>query len=148
MSITKMIHADLISAMKSKDELKVSTLRMLKAALGTVSIDKKKNELDDPEAIGVLQKQAKQRRESQDSFEKAGRKDLAQKEEKELRIIESYLPVQMSDDEIKKLVVESILKVGATLKTDIGNVMKDLMPKVKGKADGKKVNEIVQSLLK
>jgi uncharacterized protein len=147
MKLEETLESDIQQAMKAKDAEKLSVLRMVKAAVINYKIDKKKETLTDEDIIDILQKQAKQRRESFDSFEKAGRKDLAEKEKKELSILEIYLPKQLSDDEIRKIAQGVIAKSGAKTKADTGKVMKDLMPLVKGKADGKKVNEILGSLL-
>ncbi len=147
MSIEKTIESDLITAMKSKDAEKLVVLRMIKAAILNYKIDKKKENISDDEIFDLLQKQAKQRRESIESFEKAGRTELAEKEKKEASILQSYLPKQLSDEEIKAFAQQAIAKSGASNKAQMGLVMKELMPLVKGKADGKRVNEILSSLL-
>ena len=143
MPIMKQIDEDLIAAMKLKDANKVSVLRMIKAAFTNYKIEKKKETLDDTDAVSILQKQAKQRKESLTSFEQAGRQDLAGKEKAELLILESYIPKQMSDQEIREVVDRIIQQTQVKSKADAGRVMKELMPFVKGKADGKRVNEIV-----
>ena len=147
MKLEETLESDLQQAMKSKDADKVGVLRMVKAALINYKIDKKKESLGDEDMLEILQKQAKQRRESIESFEKAGRKDLADKEKKEVAILQVYLPKQLSEEEIKALAKDIITKTGAKTKADTGRVMKDLMPLVKGKADGKRVNEVLASLL-
>jgi len=147
MTISEIINKDLITAMKAKEAEKLSLLRMVKAAFTNFMISKQKNSLTDPEALDILQKQLKQRQESFESFTKAGRKDLAAKEMTEIQMLKIYLPKQLTDDEIKTLVQASIAASGAITKADIGKVMQHLMPSVKGKADGKRVNEIVQQLL-
>lgn len=146
-SLLAKLEQDLVAAMKAKEADKVDVLRMVKAAILNYKIDKKKEDLSDPEVHEILQKQAKQRRESIESFEKAGRQDLAAKEKKEVDILQTYLPKQLSDEEIKSLAQQAIAKSGAKSKNDMGLVMKELMPQVKGKADGKRVNEILGSLL-
>ena len=98
--------------------------------------------------LGIITKQAKQRRESVESFEKAGRKDLADKEKAELAILESYLPKQLSDDELRAVVQKAIVWSDAKSPADMGKLMKVLMPAVQGKADGKRVQEVVKDLLK
>ena len=108
MSLAEQIEKDVIVAMKAKDAVKVSTLRMLKSALGNYLIQVKKDKAGDPEVLGIITKQAKQRRESVESFEKAGRKDLADKEKAELAILEAYLPKQMTDDELRAAVQNAI----------------------------------------
>ena len=147
MKLEETLENDLHQAMKAKDADKLSVLRMVKAALINYKIEKKKESLADEDVVEIVQKQAKQRRESIESFEKASRKDLADKEKKELSILEIYLPKQLSDAEIKTLAQQVIAKTGAKTKAEMGKVMKDLMPLVKGKADGKKVNEILGALL-
>ncbi len=147
MSLIKRLEDDLIAAMKAKEADKLSVLRMVKAALTNYKIDKKKENLEDREVLEVLQKQAKQRKESLESFEKAGRAELAEKEKKELAILQAYMPKELSDEEIKALAQKAIQESGAASKADMGKVMKALMPSVKGKADGKRVNEILSRLL-
>ncbi len=140
------IREDLKKAMKEKDEVKVRTLRMVISAIRNFEVEKMK-EASDEDVIAVLQREAKRRREAIDQYKSAGREDLASEEEKELKVIESYLPEQMSDEEIESLAKEIIEEVGAKSLKDIGKVMKEIMPKVKGRADGKRVNEIVRKLL-
>ena len=148
MSLENQIKQDIVTAMKAKDRLKLGTLRMVKAAMTNYSIEQKKEQLADSDLITILQKQVKQRRDSIDSFKKAGRQDAADKEEKEMGILQSYLPKQLSEDELKALVQAAIGETGAAGKADVGKVMKALMPKVQGKAEGKLVSQIVQALLK
>ena len=138
---------DIKTAMKAKDELKLSVLRLVKSAINSSAMAKSKNELDDAEELEVLQKQAKQRRESIESFEKGGRAELAAKEKAELGILEAYLPKQMSDEEITNICKEIIVKTGATGAADTGKVMKELMPLVKGKADGRRIQDVLKVLL-
>ena len=147
MPLIETIEQDLISAMKSGESNKVSTLRLLKAAIGNYKIEKKKEKLEDPEIVEILQRQVKQRKESIESYEKASRKELADKEKSELAILQVYLPKQLGAEEIKALAQKAIASSGAKVKADLGKVMKELMPVVKGKSDGKLVNEIVLSLL-
>lgn len=147
MKLEETLNQDLQNAMKAQEADKLIVLRMVKAALVNFKIEKKKEQLTDEDVIDIIQKQAKQRRESIESFEKASRQDLADKEKKELMILQAYLPKQMSDDEIKAIAQKVIASTGAKTKADSGKVMKDLMPLVKGKADGKKVNEILAGLL-
>jgi uncharacterized protein len=148
MSLLEQIEKDVIAAMKAKEEIKVSTIRMLKSAVMNYLIQAKKDKAEDADVLGVVTKQAKQRRESLESFEKAGRKDLADKEKAELAILESYLPKQLSDEELLAEVRKAIASSGATSPADMGKLMKVLMPVVQGKADGKRVQEAVKSLLK
>ncbi|MBI4711305.1 MAG: GatB/YqeY domain-containing protein [Candidatus Omnitrophica bacterium] len=148
MSLAEQIEKDVIAAMKAKDVVKVSTLRMLKSALGNYLIQAKKEKAEDSEVLGMITKQAKQRRESMESFDKAGRKDLSDKEKVELAILEAYLPKQLSDDELRAAVQNAIATSGAQTSADMGKLMKVLMPMIQGKADGKRVQEVVKSFLK
>ena len=148
MSLMEQIEKDVITAMKAKDTVKLSTLRMLKSAVGNYLIASKKDKADDAEVLGMVAKQAKQRRESMDSFEKAGRKDLSDKEKIELAILEAYLPKQLTDDELRAAVQSAITSSGAQSPADMGKLMKVLMPAIQGKADGRRVQEAVKALLK
>ena len=148
MSLMEKIEKDVIEAMKAKDAVRVSTLRMLKSALGNYLIQVKKVKAEDADVLGIIAKQAKQRRESLESFEKAGRQDLADKEKAELAILECYLPKQLTDDELRAAVQSAIATSGAKGPADIGKLMKVLMPAIQGKADGKRVQEAVKALLK
>lgn len=150
MSLKKQIIADLTAAMKAKEADKLTVLRSLKTEIQKVEIAQRKGqdvELSDAEILAVLTKAAKQRKDSIEQFESANRDDLADKEKFELKIIESYLPAQMSEDEVRSLVEETIKAVGASGPSDMGKVMGALMPKVKGKADGSIVNKLVRALL-
>ncbi len=148
MSLMEQVEKDIITAMKAKDAVKLSTLRMLKSALGNYLIQAKKDKADDAEILAAITKQAKQRRESLESFEKAGRADLADKEKAELAVLETYLPKQLTDEELKAEVQKAIAASGAKSPADIGKLMKALMPQVQGKADGKRVQEAVKAILK
>ena len=147
MALEQTLEKDLVEAMKARNADKVLVLRMLKTALTNTKIQKKKESLEESEVLDVVQKQAKQRQESIDSFRKAGRQDLVDKEQKEFEILKAYLPAQMSDEEIKALIQKLMAAHGIQAKADMGRLMKELMPAVKGKADGKRVNEIAASLL-
>jgi len=146
MSLKETIKSDIIAAMKAKDALKLSTLRLLINTVRNREIDSR-TELDEDGVLGVLTSAVKQRRESITQFEGAGRTDLADKEKAELAIIQGYMPQQMGRDEILAAVREAVAGSGAAGPTDMGKVMKVLMPKVKGKADGKLVNELVKEAL-
>ena len=146
MSLKKKIMEDMKEAMKAKDMLKVSVLRLLNSEIKNKEIDKK-GELSDDEILAVIQKAVKQRKESIEQYEKAGRSDLAEKEKKELEILESYLPKPLSEEELNALIDEVIKEVGATSVKDMGKVMQAIMPKVRGRADGKLVNQLVRSKL-
>ncbi len=145
MSILERIDSDLKVAMKSSEKIRVSTLRMVKASLKNLEIEK--GELSDDDVIGVLSTQAKQRRESISEFEKGGRQDLADQEREELAVILSYLPEQLSEEELTGIIQETIRETGASSLKDMGRLMKSLMPRVKGRADGKLVSQKVKELL-
>ena len=147
MSLMEQVEKDIITAMKAKDAVKVSTLRMMKSALGNYLIQAKKDKPEDAEVLAIITKQAKQRRESLESFEKAGRKDLADKEKAELAILESYLPKQLTDEELRTEVQKAIELSGVKSPADIGKLMKVLMPAIQGKADGKRVQDAVKAIL-
>ena len=146
MALKEKIMDDLKKAMKERNEVKVRTLRMVIASIKNWEVENTK-EIDDDGMIAVLSKEAKRRKEAIEEYRKAGRKDLARAEEEELKIIESYLPERMSEEEIKELVLKTIEEVKATSPKDLGKVMKVIMPKVKGRADGKLVNEMVRKIL-
>jgi uncharacterized protein len=145
--LNEKIDTDLKASMKSKDMIKLNTLRMLKTAIKNKAIELKKSELADDAILDVLQKQVKQRRDSFEEFKKANRTDLADKEAQEIDIINAYLPTQLSEDELKPIVQKAVESTGATGKSDMGKVMKEVMAQTKGKADGKTISKLVQSLL-
>lgn len=141
---------DYKEAMKNKDAIKSSTLSFLRAQMMNVAIEKRKKALDDNDVIAIIKKQIKQHRDSIEQFNKGNRQDLVDKESEELKILESYLPQQLSPEEIKKIIEEAIVAVGAQrdLK-DMGRVMKEVMPKIAQLADAKLVSDLVkESLLK
>jgi uncharacterized protein YqeY len=146
MSLKEKFFYDLKVSLKSGDKLKVSVIRLVMAALKNKEIEKRRS-LSEEEIIEILVSLSKQRKESIESFKRGGREDLVDKETSELKIIESYLPQQLTPEEIKEIIRESIEETGASGAGDIGKVMKVLMPKVKGRADGKLVNEMVRELL-
>ncbi len=145
MSMEK-IEADLKAAMKDKNEVKLGTLRMLKAAVKNKEIDKKQP-LSSNEILEVIQKQVKQRRDSIAEFQKANRQDLVQKETAEIAVLELYLPKQLSEAELKAIIEKAIQSTGAKVKADMGKIMKEVMPQIAGRADGKQVNQIASQLL-
>ena len=146
MSLKEQLRADMADAMRSGDTEKRDVLRMLVAAVKQTEIDDRL-ELDDKGVQVVLTKQAKQRRESISDYEKAGRDELAAQEKMELAVIESYLPKMMERDEIEKIAGAIIAELGVSDAKGMGQVMGKLMPQVKGKADGRLVNEVVRELL-
>ena len=147
MTLKDQLTNDMGSAMRSGDNEKRDTLRMVLAAIKQVEIDDRVT-LDDDGVTAVLSKQAKQRRESIADYEKAGRTDLVDVEKVELAIIENYLPQMMSRAEIEAVATDIIAQLGVSDAKGMGQVMNRLMPQVKGKADGRLVNEVVRALLK
>jgi uncharacterized protein YqeY len=149
MTLSQRIDSDLKDAMRAKEAMRLSVLRMLKAALKNAAIEKggADAELNDADAVQVIRKQAKQRQDSIESFEKGGRAELAEKEKAELAILSTYLPQAMSADELSKIVRETITEVGATSKAQMGAVMKALQAKMAGRADGKTLSAEVQKQL-
>jgi uncharacterized protein len=148
------IREDLNSAVKQNDEVKRSTLRLLLAAISNREIDKKykekiegEAELTEEEVLEAISSEAKKRKEAAFEFNKGGRKELADKELRELEVLQDYLPAQLPEKEVRKLVEAAVKKTGASSLKDIGKVMAELMPKVKGRADGGLVSKIVKELL-
>lgn len=146
MTLLTTINEDVKTAMKARDKEKLSVLRMLKSALQNEQI-KKGTELNEEEELSVLSREMKQRRDSLTEFKNADRQDLVEKLEKEIVIVESYLPKQLTEEELQSIVQEVIASVNATSTSDFGKVMGAIMPKVKGKADGNAVNRIVKEQL-
>ena len=147
MAIVEQIEKDLVAAMKAKQELKLSVLRMAKAALMNKKIELGKP-LGDPEATAVLRTLIKQRHDSTEQFRKGKRDDLADKEEAEIKILELYLPAGASQEEIDAAVTSALQETGATNAKDLGKVMKATMAKLAGKnVDGKQVSEKVRARL-
>ncbi|HVZ20959.1 MAG TPA: GatB/YqeY domain-containing protein [Vicinamibacterales bacterium] len=147
MSFEERVTVDITAAMKSKDPARLSALRMLKAALMNKSVEKGRA-LDDTEALQVVSSLVKQRRDSIEQFEKAGRADLVAKETADARVLEEYLPPAATPEEIQAAVAAAIAETGAASAKDMGKVMKAVMPKLAGKnADGRSVNEAVRRAL-
>jgi hypothetical protein len=146
MSFLKKLDDDVKTALKASESLKVSVLRMAKAALKNREIDKR-GDLTEEDIVSVLSSLAKQRRESIEQFSKGGREDLAEKERQELAILQSYLPQLLPTEELDRLIIEAIQESAAVGIKDIGKVMRILMPRLKGAADGKVVNQRVRELL-
>ncbi len=148
MGMLDRMKADLTEALKSGDTAKALSMRYLLAEVHNAEIAKGKDAvLTDEELVAVLQKQAKQRVESIDAYQKGGRDDLVGKERNELEMIRGYLPAQMGEDQIRELARVAIQESGATGITDMGKVMAALMPKVQGQADGTLVSRIVREIL-
>lgn len=141
---------DLKEAMRAKDAVGLRTIRSLRAALLEKEIEERTGgeaRLTEAQELAVVQKQAKQRRDAIAQYEAAGREDLAAKEREELALIETYLPEQLDDAAIRKVVQEIVAAAGATSMRDMGKVMGPAMQRLKGRADGKRINEIVRELL-
>ncbi len=147
MTLTQRIDDDIKSAMKAKEALKLSALRMLKAAVSNAAIQKGKPTLEDAEVMDVIAKLIKQREESVAAFTKGNRPEMAEKENQEAAILKAYLPPAMTDEELQSLVQAAIQETGASGPQGMGAVMKHVQPKAAGRADGKRVSEIVRKLL-
>jgi len=161
MTLKEKIQQDFKEAFKNKEEVKVSTFKMLQSEIKNAEIAKKtklskdenvsdidaKSQLNDEEIIQVIGKEAKKRRDAIEIYKKEGRSELQKREEDELAVLSGYLPEQISEDEIKKIVEESIRDSGAAGPQEVGKIMKVLMPKVKGKADGALVNKIAKEVI-
>ncbi|MED1205087.1 GatB/YqeY domain-containing protein [Heyndrickxia acidicola] len=143
MSLLERLNEDMKQAMKNKEKEKLSVIRLLKASLQNEAIKQGNSELTEEEELTVLSREVKQRKDSLLEFEKADREDLAEKIRTELTYVDIYMPKQLSEDEVTKLVEETINEVGASTKADMGKVMSAIMPKVKGQADGSTVNKVV-----
>jgi uncharacterized protein YqeY len=147
MKLAERVNADISTAMKAKDQTRLSALRMLKAAIMNKGIEKG-HDLDDAEVLQVVASLVKQRRDSIEQFTKAGRTDLVEKETGEIKVLEQYQPPAASAEEIDAAVAAAIAETGATTQKDMGKVMKAVMPKLAGKtADGRAVNEAVRKRL-
>ncbi|WP_318508356.1 GatB/YqeY domain-containing protein [Bacillus sp. T3] len=146
MSLLERLNNDMKQAMKNKEKDKLSVIRMIKSSLQNEAI-KLGNELSEDQELTVLSREMKQRKDSLNEFEKAGREDLVEKLRTELTFVEVYMPKQLSEEEVAEIVKQAISEVGATSKAEMGKVMSAVMPKVKGKADGTLVNKLVQQHL-
>lgn len=146
MDISAKLNEDMVTAAKAKDKVRLSALRMLKTALHNKEIDLMRT-LHETETMQVLSGLVKQRKDSIEQFAKGGRRDLVDKEEAELKILQEFMPAQMSDEDVEALIKKAIADVGAVSVKDMGKVMKVLMPQITGKADGKAAGEKVKALL-
>ncbi len=147
MTILDTLQEDMKQALRSKDELTLSTIRMVKSSVGYARIEKRRD-LTDDEVLVVIAKQAKQRRESIEAAEGGGRADIAERERAELEILSKYLPEQLSEGEIENIVREVVAELGVTDIKDRGKLMGPVMQKTRGRADGKLVNQIVERVLR
>ncbi len=146
MSIKERLKTDMISAMKSKEKERLECIRFIQAAVKKQEVDTRKD-LDDGAVSAILMNLAKQRRDSIDQFRKGGREDLAVKEESELKILQSYLPEQMGADDLAKLVEAAIQETGAKSMKEMGAVIKTVMAKAAGRAEGSMISEMVKRKL-
>ena len=146
MTLSEKIDSDIKQAMLSKDEARLSTVRFLKSALKYAAIEKS-GALADAEVLQIIQKQIKQRRESIAQFSANGRQEMADKEENEARILEAYLPKQLSGDDLRRVVEQEVKAQGAASKKDFGRMMKHLTEKLAGSADNKSLSEALGKLL-
>ena len=147
MTLEERITGDYKQAMKDKNAAKVSTLSFLRSQIKYAMIEKKAETLADVDVVAVIKKQVKQRQDSISQFEKGGRQDLAAKEAAELEVLKAYLPEEMSDAALKSIIAEAVKETGAAGGKDMGKVMKAVLSKVAGKADSKKVSDLVKETL-
>jgi hypothetical protein len=147
MSLEDKIGQDYVKAMKARDSFTSSVLSFLRAQIKNVKVDKRLEAVPDEDVISVIKKQAKQRQDSITQFKAGGRIDLAEKEEKELVVLKSYLPPEMSTDKLKMIVEEVVLASGATSIKDMGRVMKDVLGRAAGQADNQTIGVLVKERL-
>lgn len=146
LSLEEIIFNDMKKALKENEKLKLSTLRLIRAAIKNAEISKR-DKLTEDEVIGLVNSNLKKLEESLDMFTKGQRPELAEKAKKEIEIVKKYLPEQLSEEEVEKMVKETITKFGFKGLQDIGPAMREIIPQLKGKADGKIVNKMVRDLL-
>ena len=146
MSLKEKLQEDLKSSMKNKDTVKKSVVTLIRAAIKQHEFDNRV-ELADDAIIDIISKQLKQRKDSLAEFVKANRDDLVEETKSEIQVLEGYLPQQLSEEELEKIVIETIAEVGATSMKDMGKIMATIKPKTAGRADGRKINELVKKNL-
>ena len=146
MTLLEQLSKDMVEAMKSKDSFTLGVIRMAKGAIQLEAINKKKD-LTDEDVVSVIAKQIKMRNDSVNEFTKAGRIDLAEQNKKEIEILNKYMPEQLSSDEVHKIIDEAFAKINPTSSKDMGLIMKEVSPKLKGKADMSLVNAIIKEKL-
>ena len=146
MSLKEKLQEDLKSSMKNKDTIRKSVVTLIRAAIKQHEVDNRV-ELADDAIIDIISKQLKQRKDSLAEFEKANRDDLVEETKSEIQVLEGYLPQQLSEEELEKIVIETIAEVGATSMKDMGKIMATIKPKNAGRADGRKINELVKKNL-
>ena len=146
MSLKEKLQEDLKSSMKNKDTVKKSVVTLIRAAIKQHEVDNRV-ELADDAIIDIISKQLKQRKDSLAEFVKANRDDLVEETKSEIQVLEGYLPQQLSEEELEKIVIETIAEVGAISMKDMGKIMTAIKPKTAGRADGRKINELVKKNL-
>ena len=146
MDINVRLNDEMVVAAKAKDKIRLSAIRMLKTALHNKEIDLMRP-LNEGETLQILSSLVKQRKDSIEQFAKGGRTDLVEKEEAELKVIQEFMPAQMSDEDVENVIKKAIAEAGAVSVKDMGKVMKVVMPQLTGKADGKMIGEKVKALL-
>ena len=147
MNLKEQLTNDLKESMKNKEQVKKSVVTLVRAAIKQKEVDERV-ELDDNAVMDIISKQLKQRKDALDEFKKAARDDLISQTEKEIEILLSYLPKQLTDDELRDYIKKAVEQVNATSIKDMGKIMGILMPQVKGKADGKRINNLVSEFFK
>jgi hypothetical protein len=147
MSLQERLSQDIKSAMLAKDADRLSTLRLLKSVIGYLLVERKTETLSDADFMGMVQKEVKKRRDAIEQYEKGGRPELAEKEKKEIPVLENFLPQALSAEELEQLVKTTIDETGATSKKDMGPVIKAVQAKAAGRADGKTISGLVGKLL-
>jgi len=146
MALKEKLIEDLKSSMKNKDTIRKNTITMIRAAIKQKEVDER-IQLDDDGIIEIISKQLKEKKNVIEDFKRGQRQDLVEQTEKEMEILLEYLPKQLSEEDIRRIVMETVKEVNASSMKDIGLVMKSVMPKLKGKADGSTVNKIVKEIL-
>ncbi|MCI0540662.1 MAG: GatB/YqeY domain-containing protein [Verrucomicrobiales bacterium] len=147
MTLLQRLSEELKAAMLAKEAERVSTLRLLKSAIGYVQIERKTDNLADSEIIAIVQKEVKKRRDAIEQYEKAGRTELAAKEKQEIVVLETFLPKPLGPEELDQIVRAAIQEIGATSREDMGSVIKAVQAKVMGRADGRTISAVVMKLL-
>lgn len=143
MSLIEQLNQDMKQSMKNKEKERLSVIRMVKASLQNEMIRLGKNKLSEDEELTILSRELKQRKDSLQEYKSAGRNDIVEKLESEIIIIQKYMPEQLTDAELEALIQATIQEVNATSKKEMGKVMSAIMPKVKGRADGSRINKLV-----
>ena len=147
MSLEEKLEKEFKEALKARNSVKVSTMRMLKAEINNFKLDKNINTPTDSDILKIVARQIKQHKDSIEQFEKGKRLDLVEKEKQELAILKNYMPEELPEEELKKIIIDTISELGAAGKRDMGKVIKSVMEKTKGRAEGQKVSRLVSGML-